>query len=259
MKWTEAFRDFLHRVIGSRHIPLAYVIRPEANVPVAPPNDPGYPFAAEFGSVEAELIARASHTHPLYRDDNALLYYFIEEATRGTAYAASIKPFQRTKNGRAAFNALESQYAGEDKWRALLKQAEEMIHSRKWKGQQSNFSLEKYIGQHRTAFVNMGQCATHVDYQLPNKISRVTYLLAGIECMHPPLQAAMALVRSDQDPTGKMNNFEATASFLLPHDPVANKRTNDRKRPAAELAEVSFDIPSDDITKARAGKTGVEF
>ena len=27
IKWTEAFQDFLHRVIGARMIPLAYVIR----------------------------------------------------------------------------------------------------------------------------------------------------------------------------------------------------------------------------------------
>jgi hypothetical protein len=151
-----------------------------------------------------------------------------------------------------------SQYAGEDKWRALIKQAEDMIHNRKWKGQQSNYSLEKFIGQHRTAFVNMGQCATHVNYQLPNEISRVTYLLAGIECMHPPLQAAMALVRSDQEAEGKMNDFEATASFMLPHDPVANKRSSDNKRPAAEISEVTF-TPTEDVMKARVGKTGVKY
>jgi hypothetical protein len=182
VKWTEA----LHCVIGSRHIPLAYLIRSEAAVPVAPNVMAGHPHAEEHGSVEAELIARALHTPPLFRDDNALLYYLIEEATRGTGYAASIKPFQRAKDGRSAFNAMISQYAGgEDKCRALIKQAEDMIHNHKWKGQQSNYSLEKFIGQHRTAFVNMGQCDTHGNYQLPNEISRVNYLLAGIECMHP--------------------------------------------------------------------------
>jgi hypothetical protein len=259
VKWTEAFRDFLNRVIGSRHIPLVYLIRDVVDVPAAPLCATGLPHAEEFGSVEAELIARATHTHPLFRDDNALLYYLLEEATRGTSYSASIKPFQRTKNGRSAFLAMLSQYAGEDKWRALIKQAEDMLHNRKWKGQQTNYSLEKFIGQHRTAFVNMSQCATHINYQLPNANSRVTYLLSALECMHPPLQAAMALIRSDQDEDGKMNDFEATASFLLPHDPVANKRSNDRKRPSAEISEVTFDIPSDDITKARVGKTGVEF
>ena len=32
-KWTEAFDDFLHRVVGSRTIPLAYVIHPDTGVP----------------------------------------------------------------------------------------------------------------------------------------------------------------------------------------------------------------------------------
>jgi hypothetical protein len=77
VKWIEAFRDFLHRVIGSRHIPLVYVIHPDAAVPVAPAIQPNFPYAEEHGSVEAKLIARASHTHPPYRDDNVLLYYLL--------------------------------------------------------------------------------------------------------------------------------------------------------------------------------------
>jgi hypothetical protein len=233
-------------------------------VPVAaPPLQNNQPFSTFYGAVEGELIARASHAHPLYRDDDALVYYFIEEATRGTGYAASIKPFQCTKNGRDAVLAMISQYAGEDIWRALIKQSEDFLHSRSWKGQQSNYSLEKFIGQHRAAYVNLSQCESHVNYQLPNEISRVTYLLTGIECMHPPLQAAMALVCNDQGPTGKINDFEATASFLLPHDPVAtccpNER-DDRKR-SADISEVHADVSSSDETvdKARVGKTGVEL
>jgi hypothetical protein len=146
VKWTEAFRDFIHRVIGSRHISLAYLIRSRAAVPVATNLMAGYPHAEEHGSVEAEPIARASHTRTLLR---------------GTGYAASIKSFQRTKDGCSAFNAMISQYVGEDKWRALIKQAEDMIHNRKWKGQQSYYSLETFIGQHRTAFVNIGQCDSY--------------------------------------------------------------------------------------------------
>ena len=38
LKWTEAFSDYLHRVIGSRMIPLAYVTREHTNPPgTAPP------------------------------------------------------------------------------------------------------------------------------------------------------------------------------------------------------------------------------
>ena len=95
IKWMEAFQDFLNRKIGNRNIPLMYIIRDEPNPPaMALPLAPGQPHSTEHGSVEAELIARASHTHALFRNDNSDLYFLLEEATRGTSYAASIRPFQ---------------------------------------------------------------------------------------------------------------------------------------------------------------------
>jgi uncharacterized protein YciI len=59
----------------------------------------------------------------------------------------------------------------------------------------------------------------------------VNYLLDAIECNDHALQAAMALVRNDDGPTGKMNDFEKTSSFLLPNCPVSKKRNqNGTKR-----------------------------
>jgi hypothetical protein len=67
------------------------------------------------------MIARASHGHPLFREDSSNVYYKLEEATRATSYAASIKPYQRTKNDQDAWLALSNQYAGKDKWEAEIK------------------------------------------------------------------------------------------------------------------------------------------
>ena len=95
IKWTEAFQDFLTRKIGNHNIPLAYIIHDEPNPPAAaPPLAAGQPHSIEHGSIESELIAQASHTHALFCNDNSDLYYLLEEATQGTQYAASIKPFQ---------------------------------------------------------------------------------------------------------------------------------------------------------------------
>ena len=53
-------------------IPLADVTRTNEYVPaVAPPLQVGQPHSEEHGSIEGELIACASHTHALFRDDNA--------------------------------------------------------------------------------------------------------------------------------------------------------------------------------------------
>ena len=43
-KWTEAFEDFLARVMGKRTVPLSYVIRNDAVVPAITP-----PLAEIFG------------------------------------------------------------------------------------------------------------------------------------------------------------------------------------------------------------------
>ena len=60
-------------------------------------------------------MARATQDHPLYRDNNASVYYAIEEALRTTSYASSLKTFQKSRNGCAAWTAVMTQYAGEDK------------------------------------------------------------------------------------------------------------------------------------------------
>ena len=97
-------------------IPLAYVIQIDPQVPgPAPTLAPNQPHSREHESVEGELIDRTSCTHALFRDDNSVMYYNLEEVTRGTSYAESIKPFQRGKDGRGAWKALTSQYAGKDK------------------------------------------------------------------------------------------------------------------------------------------------
>ena len=259
MKWTEAFSDFLSRVVGTRTIPLSYVIRSNDTVPAnTPPLATNQPHSTEHGSVEAELVARASHTHANFRDDNAQVYYYIEEATRGTSYSASIKPYQRTKNGRASWLALTSQYAGTDKWEAEIKRQEQLLHTRKWKGQ-SNFSLESFIAQHRNAFVSLQACAEHVTYQLPNEHSRVKLLLDAIENSDAELQAAIAAIKMDSAPTGRLFDFEKAATHLLPSDPVARKRISGNKRNTAAISAVTEEVNSTTAKKPSIGQSGVHL
>ena len=225
------------------------------------PLRPLQPYLLEHGSVEQELVAHASHMHALFREDNSDVYYKLEEATRGTPYAASIKPFQRAKQGREAWLAITGQYAGKDKWAAEIKQQEQLLHTCVWKGQ-SNFSLEKFIAQHRNAFVSMQACAEHIQYQLPNGHSRVGFLLDTIQTSDASLQAAMASIRTNDGPNGMQNDFEQSAAHLLPYDPVAKKHAaGSSKRGSAEVSAVSFEMT--DVaafgTKPGIGKSGVHF
>ena len=130
-----------------------------------------------------------------------------------------------------------------------------------WKGQ-SNFSLEKFIAQHRNPFVSMQACAEHIQYQLPNGHSRVGFLLDAFQTSDAGLQAAMASIRTDDGPNGMCNDFEQSAAHLLPYDPVARKHaTGSSKRGSAEVSAVSYEAT--DVaafgTKPGIGKSGVHF
>ena len=108
--------DFLNHVIGVWTIPLAYVVQDNMDMPmVAPDLAPNQPHSVLHRLVESELIAHALHEHVFFHDDNLKLYYYLEEATRGIQYMASIKLSQYTKNNQGAWLALIGQYAGDDK------------------------------------------------------------------------------------------------------------------------------------------------
>ena len=130
---------------------LVYVIRDKEDPHAAGPPPvllPGRPHAAETGSIVEEMIRFASHDHPNVRADNAEVWKLIEEATRGTSYAATIKPYQRGRDGRSAFLALVSQFAGLDEWLVEFKDGEAFLHNGKWKSN-GTIPLEHHVSKHR--------------------------------------------------------------------------------------------------------------
>ena len=269
VRWTESFEDFLHEMIGIRNIPLSYLIRevvPQAHPP--PPLANNRCYSNEHGSMVGELIARATHNSTEYNDNNQKLFALLEEATRTTQYAASIRPYARRKDGRGAYLALKAQYAGRDKWQKEIRYQENFIHTRVWKGN-TNFSLEAFITQHRAAHVSLTRCSQYIQHQLPNKRTRVTHLLNAIQTTDASLQAAIAYIKStEMDPQGLMSDFESTAAYLVQFDPVSKKRkqSGGRSQQTSKVVHTDDDDDSVDQTisatkklKPNKGKTGVEF
>ena len=111
LKWLESFKDCLFHTFGVRGCPLSYVCRGDAEVPsevddplamddnVAPPVPSPY---GSSGSIIDEMIKRMTHEHPLFKTDNNTVYSMLEEATRGTPFAMTVKSYSNSKNGRAA-------------------------------------------------------------------------------------------------------------------------------------------------------------
>ena len=123
MGWSKSFVNKLHRSFGTRLVPLLYVVQGEATVPhPAPLVASGMPYAVCFDTMMEGMIARDTHSHPLFLVDNKAVFHLLEEATRNTAYAPSLAFFFAKKHdGCGAYFAIMSQYAGEDKWLAEVK------------------------------------------------------------------------------------------------------------------------------------------
>jgi hypothetical protein len=82
----------------------------------------------------------------------------------------------------------------------------------------------------------------------------------AIRCSDAGLQAARAIVRTDNGPQGMRNNFEITASHLLPFDLVARKRIATHKRDNLLISGVESEVSAFNMTKKLdIGKTGVHF
>ena len=119
-----------------------------------------------------------------------------------------------------------------------------------------SFPLEGFIAQHRNAYISMQQCAEHVKYQLPNQHICVQYL------PDPGLQAAVASICTDNGVQGMHNKFKATATHLLPYDPVIKKRAASTRCMAALILALEGDSAeiADTIGKKPSiGKSGVHL
>jgi hypothetical protein len=257
IKWAESFDAFLKITYGTRNIPLAYVTR-ENVAPGAPPAlGNNLPYSADHNSIEAELTALASHADPIYQSDNEDLFQLLFDATESTSYAGSIAPFKSTGNGRAAYKALTDQYAGPDKWEVEAKRAREFLQIRKWNGQ-NNQTLDKFVTLQRQAFVQLQQCANHIDCDIPTGLSRVQFLIDAIQHPDPSLQAAISRVKTDRSVGGLRQNFEGAVTVILPECPVALKKQG-QKRPVADISEVEGAATGGPKPKVGIGKSGVEL
>jgi hypothetical protein len=229
LKWTEAAANAFDSIIGSRNAPLSYVLRPDKNRPdPLPPLDVGKPWSETYGSIRNEMEFCLDHDHPVFDDDNRIIFNMLHDALQGSTFGATINPFKRKQDGMGAWRSLKEQHAGKDRWDAEVKRETTFLTTQIWKGNGS-ITLAKHSNKHRNAFISLETCAMHVDYQLPNERTRVKYLLDSIRtCNDAGVQARIANIEGDDTTNGKRNKFESTVTHLLPADPVVEN--NNRKK-----------------------------
>jgi hypothetical protein len=222
LKYTQSAATSLSSTIGARNAPLSYVIRPDRSSPYPfPPLAAGKPWSEACGSIQNEMELYLTHNDPVFCDDNHEIFTLLHDSLEGTIYGATITPYKKKKDGRAAWHVLLTQHAGrQDRWDAEVKCDTAFLTSHIWKGN-GNIPLAKHCPKRRQAFIDLETSVAHVGQRLPNNRARVTYVMDSIRgCNDPAVQARIANIEGDDLINGKRNNFEAAVTHFLPADLV---------------------------------------
>ena len=194
-KWDDSIRVYASQVYGARKSTLEYLIRSKIALAIPHPGlATGQNHWAESWSFQGEQALSLSHTHPLYCDENKSLFSVLEVALRGTTFEASIKTFQRTGNGRGAYEALISQHAGKYKWIKIIHDAKTSVNKRKW-DVTTSYLLQSHVENCRECYVDIENASEHITEQIPNARTRVQILLDSVEgCTDTKICAIVAAI-----------------------------------------------------------------
>jgi hypothetical protein len=204
--FLETFQGFLSRTHGETHVPLSYVIRE-----ISEPPDEFFDPHTNYASVEDEMISRAPHTGPIWVADNKKVWELIRAYLHETDFYVFIKSHNRTKNGRAAFVALQATVLGSSRIDNMKTTAERTLRDTYYTGERRRFDLDKFIAVHTEAHnqIQNAHEASGGTYPLLDDGSKVRHLLDGIRTT--TLEAAKAAIWADP---GLRNDFVRATDLL---------------------------------------------
>ena len=225
--------------------PLSYVLRKDATV-AHEVDDPltGDDYYGVSGGLIQEMTARIPFSGSLYKTDNKTVYLHLSEAYRGTACESTVKAIKQ--DGRAAFMALMSHHAGDEKYHSIAKNLVHKLNT--WKCNGSSCSMERHVSTQRQCFEELLNCKVHVEVMLPGEEQRVTYLMDSIASGDGNVTATIGLIKNDLN--GMRRDFEKAASALIEVDPFVRGKHKGGGRTAT--------ISSVDYSAGRGG-TGVDL
>ena len=135
----ESIKEYLRSYLGGRKIPLAYVIRKDEAIPIG--GDP----PTNYHTKQDKMIARAPHfmpdnhgtriPDPVYLVNREKVWDIISKITRYHSSWTYVKPAQRTRDSRLAFNALYQHFLGPNNVDNMATQAEDKLKSTVYNGE----------------------------------------------------------------------------------------------------------------------------
>jgi hypothetical protein len=131
----DAIDKLLRGCLGVTDIPLAYVVRPTIEIPA---DDP----VGGYATKQDELIARApiqgataGSWHPDYLANSVRVWEKLSELTRDEECWSYVRPAQRTRDGRLAYQGLRGHYLGVNNVDNMSAKAEHTLQTTSYGGE----------------------------------------------------------------------------------------------------------------------------
>ena len=215
-KTIDAIQDYFSCILGETKAPLAYIIRDDAAVKPEADDIP-----ANYDTPENEMIARMPHQDnagadlPTYIHDRSKVWQTMAEICRDDKCWTYVKPFQRSRDGRGAFQALHTHYLGANHVNNMASIAEAKLAQAKYFGEKRRYNFESYITSLTEQFQILNTLKRY-GYAGIDEASKVRRLNAGIKTDKlnaPKAQIMSSRVLQDNfdDAVGLYQDFIAQA------------------------------------------------
>ena len=151
-KFEEELQSTLSNIIGSKGVPLTYVIREN--------NDPQYDGDIPY---EDNIIKAVVMSGESYKNDARLVHQIIlrNVSEESNAYTY-IKPLLRYRDGRRDFIALKERYSSEASKQATINAAKQTLETLRYKSERS-FTFEKFSSKLQKAYDELADCGREVN------------------------------------------------------------------------------------------------
>ena len=151
-KFEEELQATLENIIGSKGVPLTYVIRDEE----APVYDPSIPY-------EVNIIDAVALTGESFKNDARLVHQIIlrNVSEESNAYTY-IKPLLRHRDGRRDIVALKERYSSDASKQAIINSAKQVLETLRYKNERS-FTFEKFSSKLQKACDELEDCGREVN------------------------------------------------------------------------------------------------
>lgn len=181
-KW-KAFKEgmiaYLNGLKGKHDIPLAYIIRENAN---PQPN-------VVFQSEHLRLVEITPLNGIEYEDDNGRVFDILKSLLINGPAWTWMRAYNGTRSGRGAWMALITHFEGDAQRDRVKDQAYAAIAAARYHGEKKRFSFETYVTIHQDAYADLEQYGEVVSEE-----KRVRDLLTGIKDNAPATNAAKGTI-----------------------------------------------------------------